>query len=101
MNIQEATKLAMERGKPIYRSSEFETFRKPGDNLELLPTNSYGYVVVKPRQKAFYPLWQPMAEDLLADDWEVVGLKRINFFNSLILLELYLGSLYNDFAFQL
>ena len=50
MNIQEATKLAMERGKPIYRSSEFETFRKPGDNLELLPTNSYGYVVVKPRQ---------------------------------------------------
>ncbi|CUT95614.1 conserved hypothetical protein [Staphylococcus capitis] len=76
MNIQEATKLAMERGKPIYRSSEFETFRKPGDNLELLPTNSYGYVVVKPRQKAFYPLWQPMAEDLLADDWEVVGLNR-------------------------
>lgn len=41
MNIQEATKLSMERGKPIYRSSEFETFRKPGDNLELLPTNSY------------------------------------------------------------
>ena len=76
MNIQEATKLAMERGKPIYRSSEFETFRKPGDNLELLPTNSYGYVVVKPRQKAFYPLWQPMAEDLLADDWEVVGLNK-------------------------
>ncbi|MCY1589888.1 DUF2829 domain-containing protein [Staphylococcus pettenkoferi] len=56
MNIQEATKLAMERGKPIYRSSEFETFRKPGENSELLPTNSYGYVVVKPRQKAFYPL---------------------------------------------
>ena len=39
MNIQEATKLAMERGKSIYRSSEFETFRKPGDNLELLPTS--------------------------------------------------------------
>ncbi|MEX3437664.1 hypothetical protein QJ846_06600 [Staphylococcus capitis] len=31
---------------------------------------------MKPRQKAFYPLWQPMAEDLLADDWEVVGLNR-------------------------
>ncbi|MGD3155768.1 MW1434 family type I TA system toxin [Staphylococcus warneri] len=77
MNIQEATKLAMENGKSIYRSSEFEIFRKPGDNLELLPTNSYGYVVVKPRQKAFYPLWQPMAEDLLADDWEVVGSKIV------------------------
>lgn len=76
MNIQEATKLSMERGKPIYRSSEFETFRKPGDNLELLLTNSYGYIVVKPRKKDFYPMWQPMAKDLMADDWEVVGLKK-------------------------
>ena len=76
MNIQEATKLSMEKGKPIYRSSEFETFRKPGDNLELLPTNSYGYIVVRPRKKAFYPMWQQMAKDLIADDWEVVGLKK-------------------------
>lgn len=76
MNIQEATKLSMEKGKPIYRSSEFETFRKPGDNLELLPTNSYGYIVVRPRKKAFYPMWQPMAKDLIADGWEVVGLKK-------------------------
>ncbi|WMW72030.1 Thoeris anti-defense Tad2 family protein [Staphylococcus epidermidis] len=76
MNIQEATKLSMERGKPIYRSSEFETFRKPGDNLELLPTNSYGYIVVRPRKKDFYPMWQPMAKDLMANDWEVVGLKK-------------------------
>ena len=76
MNIQEATKLSMEKGKPIYRSSEFETFRKPGDNLELLPTNGYGYIVVRPRKKAFYPMWQPMAKDLIADDWEVVGLKK-------------------------
>ena len=76
MNIQEATKLSMERGKPIYRSSEFETFRKPGDNLELLPTNSYGYIVVRPRKKDFYPMWQPMAKGLIADDWEVVGLKK-------------------------
>ena len=76
MNIQEATKLSMKKGKSIYCSSEFETFRKPGDNLELLPTNSYGYIVVKPRKKAFYPMWQPMAEELIADDWEVVGLKK-------------------------
>lgn len=76
MNIQEATKIAMENGKSIHRKSEFDVLRKPGENLELLPTNSYGYVVVKPRQKAFYPMWQPMAEDLIADDWEVVGLKK-------------------------
>ncbi|MCG1374807.1 DUF2829 domain-containing protein [Staphylococcus epidermidis] len=76
MNIQEATKIAMENGKSIHRKSEFDVLRKPGENLELLPTNSYGYVVVKPRQKAFYPLWQPMAEDLIADDWEIIGLEK-------------------------
>lgn len=76
MNIQEATKIAMENGKSIHRKSEFDVLRKPGENLELLPTNSYGYVVVKPRQKAFYPMWQPMAEDLIADDWEIIGLEK-------------------------
>ncbi|UJA41853.1 MW1434 family type I TA system toxin [Staphylococcus epidermidis] len=76
MNIQEATKIAMENGKSIYRKSEFDALRKPGENLELLPTNSYKYIVVKPRKKAFYPMWQPMAEELIADDWEVVGLKK-------------------------
>ena len=76
MNIQEATKIAMKNGKPIHRKSEFDVLRKPGENLELLPTNSYGYVVVKPRQKAFYPMWQPMAEDLIADDWEIIGLEK-------------------------
>lgn len=76
MNIQEATKIAMENGKSIYRKSEFDALRKPGENLELLPTNSYGYIVVKPRKKAFSPMWQPMAEELISDDWEVVGLKK-------------------------
>lgn len=76
MNIQEATKIAMENGKSIHRKSEFDVLRKPGENLELLSTNSYGYVVVKPRQKAFYPMWQPMAEDLIADDWEIIGLEK-------------------------
>ncbi|WP_398573017.1 hypothetical protein [Staphylococcus epidermidis] len=33
-------------------------------------------MVVKPRKKAFYLMWQPMAEELIADDWEVVGLKN-------------------------
>ena len=35
MNIQEATKIAMENGKSIHRKSEFDVLRKPGDNLEL------------------------------------------------------------------
>ncbi|MCI2941732.1 DUF2829 domain-containing protein [Staphylococcus cohnii] len=74
MNIQKATKLAMESGRTIHRVSEFDKSRKSGENLEILPTNTYGYLVIIPSKKAFYPLWQPMAEDLLADDWEVIGL---------------------------
>lgn len=76
MDIQEATKLAMESGRTIHRISEFDKSRKSGENLEILPTNTYGYLVIIPRKKAFYPLWQPMAEDLLADDWEVIGLSN-------------------------
>lgn len=74
MNIQDATKLAMENGRTIHRISEFDKNRKTGENLEILPTNVYGYLIIIPSKKAFYPLWQPMAEDLLADDWEVIGL---------------------------
>lgn len=74
MNIQEATKLAMENGKSIYRSSQFEKDAEPGSTVELIPTNSFGYIVTIARKKAFTPMWQPMAEDLLADDWEVVGI---------------------------
>ncbi|PTI22615.1 Thoeris anti-defense Tad2 family protein [Staphylococcus warneri] len=77
MNIQEATKLAMENGKSIYRSSQFDSDVEPGSSVELIPTNSFGYIVTIPRKKAFTPLWQPMAEDLLADDWEVVGSKIV------------------------
>lgn len=74
MNIQEATKLAMENGTSIYRSSEFKRDRAPGENLEIIPTNVYGYVVIKPKKLALYKGWIPNAEDLLADDWIVKGL---------------------------
>lgn len=74
MNIQEATKIVMEKGRTIYRTSEFDKTRDTGENLELIPTNIYGYVVVKPKYLALYKGWIPNAEDLIADDWEVVGL---------------------------
>lgn len=76
MNIQEATKLAMETGTSIYRSSQFDRDAKPGSTVEFIPTNSHGYIVTVPNQKALTPMWQPMAEDVLANDWEVVGLKN-------------------------
>ncbi|MFL9486307.1 hypothetical protein ACJQQZ_02700 [Staphylococcus sp. KUGN1] len=49
MNIQEATKLAMENGKSIYRSSQFDSDIEPGSSVELIPTNTFGYIVTIPR----------------------------------------------------
>lgn len=76
MNIQAATKLAMENGKTIYRLSNFDRNRGSGENLEIIPTNVYGYIVIKPKNLALYKSWIPNAEDILADDWEVKGLNR-------------------------
>ncbi|WP_150887900.1 Thoeris anti-defense Tad2 family protein [Staphylococcus auricularis] len=70
MNIQEATKLAMEKRKGIRRYSRF----KDGSQLYLIPTNFCGYILYQSQEKVFTPMWQPMAEDLLADDWEVMGI---------------------------
>ncbi|MDW8798659.1 DUF2829 domain-containing protein [Staphylococcus xylosus] len=74
MNIQEAIKIAMEKGRTIHRTSEFDKTGDTGENLEIIPTNIYGYVVVKPKNLVLYKGWIPNAEDLIADDWEVVGL---------------------------
>jgi hypothetical protein len=70
MNIQEATKLAMENGTAIRRVSEPE-------ETGILPTNlsTYQCMVVRDvfrkGQKA-YARWQPSADDLLANDWELL-----------------------------
>ena len=66
MNIQEATKLAMEKGISIRRENQ--------DVYGILPTNLQRYqcLVVsrhyKKRQTAA-GRWQPSADDLIADDW--------------------------------
>ena len=65
MNIQEATKLAMEKGISIRRENQ--------DVYGILPTNLQRYqcLVVsrhyKKRQTAG-GRWQPSADDLIADD---------------------------------
>ena len=73
MNIQEATKLAMEKGQSIYRKD----LRNEGLRGKILPTNDpyHGMLYTIPDKKSYRQRWQPMAEDLLADDWEVVGLQ--------------------------
>ncbi|WP_426458457.1 Thoeris anti-defense Tad2 family protein [Staphylococcus nepalensis] len=83
MNIQEATKLAMEKGKPIYREEwEADDFSVA---VRLLPTNEFGYITVSNQNKDFIPLWQPMAEDLLANDWSIYSHKTRKFLKNLFI----------------
>uniref|UniRef100_UPI0011A08BC1 DUF2829 domain-containing protein n=1 Tax=Staphylococcus epidermidis TaxID=1282 RepID=UPI0011A08BC1 len=65
MKIEEGSKLGMKNGKGIYGWCEFERFKKRGEKLEVLGRKSYGYVVVKGREKGLYGLWEGMGEELL------------------------------------
>lgn len=73
MNIQEAIRLAIKSGEFITRSTkDFEPFR-------ILPTDNYDCLIVylakgyEGNLNNFIPgkRWNPKAEDLLANDWEV------------------------------
>ncbi|EVJ19242.1 TPA: DUF2829 domain-containing protein [Staphylococcus aureus] len=67
MNIQKATKLAMEKGISIRRENQ--------DVYGILPTNLQRYqcLVVsrhyKKKRQTAAGRWQPSADDLIADDW--------------------------------
>lgn len=69
LNIQEATKLAMEKGKSIYRKD----LRNEGLRGEILPTNDayHGMLYTIPDKKSYKQRWQPSAEDLISDEWDV------------------------------
>lgn len=71
MNIQEATKLAMEKGKAIYRND----LKNEGLRGEILPTNDshHGMLYTIPDKKSYKQRWQPSAEDLVSDEWFVTG----------------------------
>lgn len=68
MNIAEATKEALEKGLGITRAS----WRFNNEVICLIPTNTtlccvmYGVCL-----EAKSPRWNPSADDLIADDWEV------------------------------
>lgn len=70
MNIQEATKAAMNKGIAMKRINEEST-------ANILPTNLGNYQclivseVYKGNEQTAYARWQPSADDLLADDWEL------------------------------
>ncbi|ASR69240.1 Thoeris anti-defense Tad2 family protein [Leuconostoc mesenteroides] len=69
MNITEATKKALQSGRGITRP-EFIKNTKYG--LWFLPTKStLGYLIID--NKEITPLWQPSANDIIANDWIVYG----------------------------
>ncbi|HCY8319035.1 TPA: DUF2829 domain-containing protein [Staphylococcus aureus] len=71
MNIQEATKLAIQQGKSIYRKD----WRNNGLRGELLPTNDtrHGMLYSIPDKKSYTQRWEPLAEDLISNEWLVTG----------------------------
>lgn len=67
MNIQEATKLAVEQNKFITRD-EFKGY------IKIQPTNRTGNCIISTTDNSGEPRggWQPHADDLSADDWKVI-----------------------------
>ena len=71
MNIQEAVKKAMETDGQIFRENYMKGFNK---KLTIKPSNGYANCcfcrngIPDPRGKD----WSPSAEDLAADDWNVI-----------------------------
>lgn len=70
MKISEAVERALEEKKPITRDSYLEEF-----GFKIFPTNSSDccYVATRNGKPDQTRCWNPTADDLLADDWEVVG----------------------------
>lgn len=68
MNIHEACRAALGTGRAIRRKIPLH------DNILFLPTNTWLHVVMCrtdiPKGR---PGWVPALDDLLADDWEVIG----------------------------
>ncbi|WP_194746560.1 Thoeris anti-defense Tad2 family protein [Staphylococcus chromogenes] len=70
MNIQEATKLAT-KGLLMMTRNEW----KKSHQTQILPTNdSFLQCVVSSKDgENLVRYWQPSADDLMADDWEVIN----------------------------
>ncbi|MBR9213386.1 DUF2829 domain-containing protein [Staphylococcus aureus] len=74
MNIQEATKLAMEKGISIRREKDW----KESHRTKILPTNdSFLQCIISNSDGTnLIRYWQPSADDLMANDWEVINPTR-------------------------
>lgn len=72
MNIQEAVKTAMEKDGCIRRKKINSGMIC--SNTMIKPTNSYDccILVIKGKENRQSRFWNPTADDLVADDWEVI-----------------------------
>lgn len=68
MYIHEAIKEAMPRGKCIRRRDDFWIQSK----LVLFPTTTCEGIIIAESNNRLAPRWNPDADDLMADDWEVL-----------------------------
>lgn len=71
MFIHEAVKKALKEKGGIYRKKYIEVF---GKKLYVMPTNGYATCYLRIEGEKPNPRgrnWNPTAEDLAADDWEV------------------------------
>ena len=68
MNIIEATKKAVDENKAIYRKSF--------PRIKFVPTNSKDAAFIlfsDDNDRSAGRMWNPFANDILADDWEIVN----------------------------
>ncbi|HEC2198576.1 TPA: DUF2829 domain-containing protein [Staphylococcus delphini] len=70
MNIQEATKLATEKLVTMTRKEWKESHQ-----AEVFPTNDslLHCIISVDNGKVLTKYWQPSADDLMANDWEVIN----------------------------
>lgn len=70
MNIRDAVLLAQKEGRYIYRTSEISD---NGLTCDILPTNTLDCCLLIPTEddEKFGRRWNPYANDLTAEDWEV------------------------------
>ena len=76
MNIKEATKKALKTDGMMYRTTECPEGERP--KIAIKPTESYDlcqlFVFSNGRQRCCRE-WNPKANDLMAEDWEVLCLE--------------------------
>lgn len=77
MNIIEATREAMDKGVGIRNTSCKHNYLLPTNTKECYLVIPIGYTLGSNYEKIPAPRWNPKAEDILKEDWELYPLNDI------------------------